>query len=358
MYDDEANFVKVSVVVIGLNEESRLRSCLESIVKSELKPEEIIYVDSGSTDRSVEIAKSVPGVRVFALDTNTPSPGMGRNVGLSRCRGDYVQFVDGDMLLSPDWLGKGINIIRSSDKICCVCGLVMEEKENINFIEDLISIGWETKPIGDVVLSGGCALFRREILVKLGGYRNYLVAEEESELGERIINSGYRTVRVPIPMCKHKLEIKELRQYLNRIKRSGMAHMQILKTVPSRRKWEIFKSPVYSICALLLLLLPIIFNNGSLVLLLILLYFLLNLRIGYKFFKNSGNLRRSILQGLLNYPSMLQVTYGFFYELCCPRIKTINKEIFFNELSSGNTLVKKSIPNIDIQLGRRTQIIR
>src|SRR3982750_3005760 len=74
----------VSVVVIGLNEEERLRDSLEAGFAN--KPRgidiEVIYVDSGSTDRSVQIASAVPGVQVLHLPGPERSAARARNFGL------------------------------------------------------------------------------------------------------------------------------------------------------------------------------------------------------------------------------------------------------------------------------------
>ena len=349
-YGDEANLVKVSVVVIGLNEGSRLRSCLELIFTSELKPVEVIYVDSGSTDQSVEIAKSVPGVRVFVLDTNTPSPGMGRNVGLSQCCGDYVQFVDGDMLLAPDWLGRGIEVIRKSDDLCCICGHVVEEEKKRSLFEDILSIDWESKLIGEVQAPGGGGLFHREKLIELGGYRNDLIAAEETELGARIIENGYKINRLPAPMCKHKLGISRFSQFWTRAKRSGCSRMQILRHSRSEHKWDTFRAPTFSIGSMLIFAIAIIIKNPMLIFLWIGMLSIMSFRIGHRYYRLTKQFNRSMLFGFLNYVGMLPWTHGFIYEFFSHRVTCVEEKIYFSELSDKGSLIKRSVPNNDIRI--------
>jgi glycosyltransferase involved in cell wall biosynthesis len=90
--------VNVAIVVIGRNEGARLNCCLESVVSVGCP---IVYVDSGSTDGSVPMARSV-GSDVIELDMRIPfTAARARNEGFARVRQlapdiPYVQFVDGD----------------------------------------------------------------------------------------------------------------------------------------------------------------------------------------------------------------------------------------------------------------------
>ena len=70
------NNPKISVVVIGINREPTLSACLNSVLKLDY-PQlvEVIYVDGGSKDSSVAVARSIPGVKVLELNLKHPTPG-------------------------------------------------------------------------------------------------------------------------------------------------------------------------------------------------------------------------------------------------------------------------------------------
>src|SRR5262245_10695925 len=97
--------MKSGVVVIGRNEGDRLKRCLQSVSNAGA----VVYVDSGSTDGSVEWARN-HHFEVVDLDMNLPfTAGRGRNVGFRRLKAratdiDCVQFVDGDCEMDPVWL--------------------------------------------------------------------------------------------------------------------------------------------------------------------------------------------------------------------------------------------------------------
>src|SRR5947209_19431049 len=99
---------KVGVVAVGRNEGERLRRCLASLQGQSAA---LVYVDSGSTDGSVAVARSF-GASVVELDTSVPfTAARARNAGFDRLMAEhpdlaYVQFVDGDCEVDPDWVGR------------------------------------------------------------------------------------------------------------------------------------------------------------------------------------------------------------------------------------------------------------
>jgi len=98
-----------SFIVIGRNEGNNLISCFESCKRFAIHNHivyEIIFVDSQSTDNSIEIANSFGVNNVLSLEAPC-NAAKARNLGASSAKGDYFVFVDGDMILYPEF-GKGI----------------------------------------------------------------------------------------------------------------------------------------------------------------------------------------------------------------------------------------------------------
>ena len=98
--------VGIGVVAIGRNEGLRLQRCLESVRRL---AEAVVYVDSGSSDGSVAMSRSL-GIDVVELDLDTPfTAARARNEGFHRLLRkipalEYVFFVDGDCEVVPGWL--------------------------------------------------------------------------------------------------------------------------------------------------------------------------------------------------------------------------------------------------------------
>src|SRR5262245_37640182 len=111
------------VVVIGRNEGERSRQCLMSLPETGA----IVYVDSGSNDGSVELARGL-GVEVIELDIRVPfTAARARNVGFRRLRQispdiEYVQFLDGDCTLIAGWLEDACVLLNQHPDVAAVCG--------------------------------------------------------------------------------------------------------------------------------------------------------------------------------------------------------------------------------------------
>lgn len=92
--------IKISFVVPVYNMESYVRQCLDSLCQQSLTDIEIICVDDGSADRSVDIleeyAQKDPRIRVFHNKEEGPGAAMARNMGLKQVRGDFVLVMDSD----------------------------------------------------------------------------------------------------------------------------------------------------------------------------------------------------------------------------------------------------------------------
>lgn len=92
----------VSIVIPAYNEESHLAACLEAIAAQTVRPFEVIVVDNASTDRTVEIARSYPFVRL--LHERRRGAVHARDRGFNAARGEIIGRIDVDSLLASDWV--------------------------------------------------------------------------------------------------------------------------------------------------------------------------------------------------------------------------------------------------------------
>src|SRR5690348_9059746 len=157
----------VGVVVIGRNEGERLKRCLRSLLAQGAGP--IVYVDSGSTDDSVEFSRSL-GVIVVNLDTSIPfTMARGRNAGFAELQRSFptlrwVQFVDGDCEVRPDWIAKARAAFNERPEVAAVCGRRRERYPEASIYNRLADMEWNG-PIGEVEECGGDVLFRSGVFL-------------------------------------------------------------------------------------------------------------------------------------------------------------------------------------------------
>jgi len=215
----------IAAVVIGRNEGPRLIACLDSLLNC---IEHIVYVDSGSSDNSLQDA-SARGVECIALDLSIPfTAARARNEGaafLIQKHPDlkYIQFVDGDCEVQPDWVGEAQNCLDNNSKYAVVCGRRRERSPENSIYNQLCDIEWDT-PIGDALACGGDALIRVNAFNKVGGYRDDMIAGEEPEMCFRLREQGWKIFRLDEEMTLHDAAITKFSQWWSRAKRAGYAY--------------------------------------------------------------------------------------------------------------------------------------
>ena len=216
----------LTVVVIGRNEGARLVRCLESIEQMRLSQGsvEVIYVDSGSTDDSLERAARFK-VEVIDHKSSNPCAAAGRNAGWRAAKAPVVLFLDGDTVLDPGFVAGAIAEFRDPS-VAVVFGNRRELAPNASFYNRVLDLDW-IAPAGEVEFCGGDALIRREVLERVGGFDERLIAGEEPEMCRRIRALGLVIKHVDLPMTGHDLAITRFSQYWHRAVRTGYAYAEV-----------------------------------------------------------------------------------------------------------------------------------
>ena len=187
---------KIGLVAIGRNEGDRLKRCLRSVPRSV----PIVYVDSASTDGSVDFARSM-GAVVVQLDLTMPFTAAREGteeIGLAGLEAllldcseiGFIQFVDGDCELEPGWLTAAEAFLRSKPTVAVVCGRRRERYPERSIYNEMCDAEWNT-PIGEAEACGGDAMFRVEALKQVQGYDPAVIAGEEPELCFRLRGAGW-----------------------------------------------------------------------------------------------------------------------------------------------------------------------
>lgn len=218
----------IGLVVIGRNEGERLKACLGS-VRSDLAP--VVYVDSGSTDGSVEAARAL-GADVVELDMSRPfTAARARNAGLDRLlerapETVLVQFVDGDCEVQPGWLEAGVRALEADPTVVAVCGRIRERHPERSIYNTLCQLEWDS-PTGFVDFCGGNAMLQVAAFRAVGGFRADLIAGEELDLCRRLKAEGGRILKVPFDMVTHDVDLLRYAQWWRRSVRWGYAAAEL-----------------------------------------------------------------------------------------------------------------------------------
>jgi GT2 family glycosyltransferase len=217
----------LGVVAIGRNEGERLHRCLNSVVGRGLT---LVYVDSGSSDGSIELARSL-GAEVVGLDLSRPfTAARARNEGFERlCQVDpqvrFVQFIDGDCEVAVGWLEKARRVLEEQPEVAIVCGQRRERFPESTVYNRLADLEWNT-PFGNVKACGGDAMMRVEAVRKVGGYNPTIIAAEDDEVCLRIRREGWKVLRIDAEMTLHDMAMTRFGQWWRRSTRTGHAYAE------------------------------------------------------------------------------------------------------------------------------------
>lgn len=232
MVIDERSIVPISrndlaVVAIGRNEGERLRRCLLSAVPIS---DQIVYVDSGSDDGSVQLAQSL-GATVVELNLDRPfTAARARNEGIERVMELWpdtalVHVIDGDCELISGWVEAATTYLEVHDGVAAVCGRCLERHPEKTIYNRLCDMEW-AGPEGEIDAVGGISIIRLSAFNDVGGFDPALVAGEEPEMCFRMRQKGWKIYRIAKDMVFHDADMTHFGQWWRRTVRSGHAYAE------------------------------------------------------------------------------------------------------------------------------------
>lgn len=218
----------LGIVVIGRNEGARLIRCLGSAMRCS---DTIVYVDSGSTDGSLQAARDL-GAHVVALDPAEPfTAARARNAGFGALKKlepavGIVQFVDGDCEIAAGWIADAIAALNRMPDVAVVCGRRRERHPDASVYNRLCDEEWNTQ-VGEALACGGDSMIRTSAFEEGGGFRAGLIAGEEPELCVRLRGRGWKIVRIGAEMTLHDAAMTRFPQWWRRNVRAGHAFAEV-----------------------------------------------------------------------------------------------------------------------------------
>jgi hypothetical protein len=256
-------WANLGLVVIGRNEGERLRRCFLSTPGIAHR----IYVDSGSSDGSIEAALS-EGFEVVRLQAPPQfTAARARNAGLQRLLElqpdvQFVQMVDGDCQLQPGWIEAARQALAADARLALVFGRRRERHPERSIYNALCDDEWNV-PVGEAAGCGGDAMFRIQALRQVAFYNPAMIAGEDSELSMRLRKAGWQLRRIDAEMTLHDAAMTRFAQWWQRTRRSGhgfgeMAHLHPdardpnwPRTVRSITTWGALLPTLLALCVLL-----------------------------------------------------------------------------------------------------------
>jgi glycosyltransferase involved in cell wall biosynthesis len=196
----------VSILIPAHNAERWIATAIRSALAQTWDPKEIIVVDDGSSDRTLEIARQNVSdiVRIFTQPNQGASAA--RNYAFSACRGDYIQWLDADDILAPDKIARQMALVQQGvgnrTLLSSEWGKFMYRSSRAHFTptalwEDLSPVEWLLRKLGrNLYMQTATWLVSRELTVAAGPWDTRLMGDDDGEYFCRILlaSDGVRFV--------------------------------------------------------------------------------------------------------------------------------------------------------------------
>jgi glycosyltransferase involved in cell wall biosynthesis len=185
---------KVSVLIPCYNAQEFIVEAITSAINQEYEPKEVIVIDDGSTDNSLELLKTF-GSAIQLVARENRGGNFTRNELLQMAKGEWIQYLDADDYLSPGKLAEQINWIDKNPGFDVVYGAVMVvyddgkerkfDKQDVIYPDDpwAALVSWELPQTSS-------PLFRKEALIHVGGWNNEQRVCQEHELYLRLLQAN------------------------------------------------------------------------------------------------------------------------------------------------------------------------
>lgn len=186
----------LSVVVPVHDGGAAFEHCLAALRRSDRAPSEVIIVDDGSTDGSGAVARQW-GARVLA-NGEPQGPAVARNQGAEAATGDLLFFVDADVTVHPDTVGRVADAFRKDPDLDALIGSYDDAPADPRFLSQYRNLLHHfTHQHADeeaFTFWGACGAVRRKVFMRVGGFDESFPRPsiEDIELGYRLTHAGYR----------------------------------------------------------------------------------------------------------------------------------------------------------------------
>jgi len=205
--------MKVSVVLIAYNIAEKIDSCLNSVLNQNFEDYEVVVVDDGSTDNTVEKIKRYP-IRLIR-QTNQGIAGA-RNAGARVSRGDVIIFLDGDCVVLDDFIEKMVEPFQSpkigmtqgyidiANPESLVARLIFMKARYLFQNLEYLDFAW-----------GGCIAVKNNLFRQLGGFSTCWRYSEDKELSRQMLEQGHAIYLVKEARFLHPF-VESLFKHLSR----------------------------------------------------------------------------------------------------------------------------------------------
>jgi glycosyltransferase involved in cell wall biosynthesis len=197
----------VSILIPAFNSEKWIADCLRSAISQTWEPKEIIVVDDGSSDRTLQIARQFEPQGIRVVTQKQQGAAAARNTALSLSHGDYIQWFDADDLLAPDKIARQMNALPEGGNprilLSSAWGKFIYRYYRAKFTPsrlwaDLSPLEWLIRKMGEnLFMQTGTWLVSRELTEAAGPWDTRLMTDDDGEYFCRVVLASEGVKFVP-----------------------------------------------------------------------------------------------------------------------------------------------------------------
>jgi len=199
----------ISVILPVYNGEKTILETIESVLKQTFSDFELIIVNDGSQDKTLEIVDTIkdPRIKVFSYPNNGPNSS--RNRGISKAKGEYISFIDADDLWTADKLEAQLKALQANSQAAIAyswtdlideSGQFLRRGAHINVSGDV----YKNLLMINFLDNGSNPLIRRQALDEVGSFDESLTHAEDWDMWLRLA-AHYHFVAVPSPQILYRV---------------------------------------------------------------------------------------------------------------------------------------------------------
>lgn len=228
----------ISIIIPLYNKRSTIKDTIKSVLSQNYDNYELVVVDDGSTDGSVDLLNEIDDCRIKLFQQKNAGPSSARNKGVELAEGEWILFLDADDMLLPAALMKFANLINEFNNVDCIsCNFYVLNKSKKNiysrfYKHSIIHNNFKAWCLCRLIPRAGNTVLKRKILIENKFNVNYM-RYEDLEVFVKILHL-YKCATDPTPVFIYNLNENAASRPLNNPQNDYIFHIDLL----GKRFWE------------------------------------------------------------------------------------------------------------------------
>ena len=226
----------ISVIIPVYNGEQTIRKTINSVLNQTFSDFELIVINDGSQDSTLEIVSSIPDSRIKIFSYPNSGQAISRNRGIERASGEFIAFLDADDLWKPNKLEAQLKALEANPQAAVAYswtdfidkdGQFLGTGTRINYSGNV----YEKLLVRNFLEHGSNPLIRRQALIEVGGFDGSLTPAEDWDLYLRLA-SRYQFILVPSAQVLYRVSANSSSAMPQSIQQEAKAILDTLASIP------------------------------------------------------------------------------------------------------------------------------